>query len=162
VGQAIETQGLMRLKSYVGKLPEPRTYEEDAEILRRMFSAQFPRLSAADWTAWAQRTWKLQGTRLVPTYDVRLARTLYGVDPEWPLPPLWPQFDALGQMPLMVVRGPRSDLLSADTLAKMRERHRDMTALEIPDQGHTPLLNDAETMQQIARFVARCERSAQP
>lgn len=157
IGPVIETQGLMRIKSYVGKLPEPRTLAEGADILRRLSGAQFTRLTAADWTAAAELAWKPQGSRLVPTYDIALARTLDGFDPERPFPPLWPQFDALAGIALMAVRGANSDLLSPATIAMMRERHPDMTVLEIADQGHAPLLVEPDTIARIAGFVAACD-----
>ena len=95
IGPVIEPKGLARIKSYVGKLPQPRNFGEGAEILRRLFDAQFPRLTGEQWLAAAQRTWKMDSRELVPTYDVQLARMLAEFDIERPLPVMWTEFDAL-------------------------------------------------------------------
>jgi pimeloyl-ACP methyl ester carboxylesterase len=160
IGPVVDIQGLTRIKGYVGKLPQPSTLEEGAEIQRRLFAAQFTRLGDADWLASARRTWREQDGRLVLTYDPQLAHTLAAVDADHPLPSLWPQFDALAQAPLMVIRGANSDLLSAATVEAMRTRRREMTTLVVPDQGHAPLLAEAETIARIAEFVAQCEAAA--
>ena len=80
IGPVIEPQGLMRIKSYVGKLPQPKSFEEGAEILRRLFASQFPKLTEDDWIAFSRRAFKQQDGRLLPTYDVRFAKTLEGID----------------------------------------------------------------------------------
>ena len=160
IGPVIEPKGLMRIKSYVGKLPTPRSYDEGADILRRLFDAQFPRLEAADWLAFAHRTWKERNGKLEPTYDVKLATTLAGADFEKPLPPLWDQFDGLAKVPVMVVRGANSDLLSAETVAAMRARRYDLDIVVVPDQGHTPLLTEPALIHRITNFIVFCEVSA--
>ena len=164
IGPVIEPQGLTRIKDYVGKLPAPRDFAEGAEICRRLFAAQFPRLTDADWLATAHRTWQKRDGRLAVTYDPRLARTLAAFDPAQPLPAAWPQFDALADVPLMVIRGAKSDILSAATVAAMQARRRATTVIEIPDQGHAPLLAEADTIARISEFVAECDagRLAEP
>jgi pimeloyl-ACP methyl ester carboxylesterase len=157
IGPVIEPKGVVRIKSYVGKLPQPRTFAEGAEILRRQFATQFPKLTAVQWLAAAHRTWRMMDDVLKPTYDVRLARTLEGIDIERPLPPMWNEFDALARVPIMVIRGANSDILSAETVAAMATRHPGMQSIEVPDQGHVPLFDGEDVLLKIAQFVATCD-----
>ena len=157
IGPVIEPKGLARIKSYVGKLPQPRNFKEGAEILRRLFDAQFSKLTAEQWLAAAQRTWKTDDGELVPTYDVKLARTLAELDIERPLPAMWTEFDALSRVPILVIRGANSDILSAATVTAMHDRHLRMETVEIPDQGHVPLLDNADLIRRVTEFVARCD-----
>lgn len=162
IGPVIEPKGLARIKSYVGKLPQPHDFADGAEILRRLFAGQFPNVSAEQWLAAARRTWQTTDKRgLQPTYDVRLARTLADIDIEQPLPALWKEFDALRRVPLLVIRGANSDLLSTATVEAMAARHPGMEIVEVPDQGHVPWL-EGELLTRIVRFVADCEKAGSP
>lgn len=161
IGPVIEPKGLMRIKGYVGRMPQPKSLAEGAEILRRLFDAQFPKLTSEDWLAAAQRTFKQQDGAWVPTYDVRLAKTMEGIDFERPLPALWKEFDALANVPLMVVRGANSDLLSAATVNAMRVRRSAMETVEVADQGHAPLLAETDVIGRIAEFVTGCDAQRQ-
>jgi pimeloyl-ACP methyl ester carboxylesterase len=157
IGPVIEPKGLIRIKGYAGRMPQPRSFEEGAEILRRLFDAQFPALTADDWMRNARRTFKQDNGGLVPTYDIKLAETLRAITPDRPLPALWPQYIALTQRPVMVIRGALSDILSADTVETMRARHPALEVLEVADQGHAPLLAEAQTIASIAAFVRLCD-----
>jgi pimeloyl-ACP methyl ester carboxylesterase len=158
IGPEIDAKGVMRIKGYVGKLPEPKTFEEGGEILRRIGGdQQFPKLDAAAWVTLAKRGWREQDGRLVPTYDPALAQSLATVSPDQPIPTMWPQFDAVARMPLLVFRGANSDILSETTVAAMRERHPGMELFEVADQGHAPLLAEPDTIGRIASFAAACD-----
>jgi len=157
IGPVIDPKGLARIKSYVGKLPQPRDYADGAEFLRRLSDSHFPKLTPEQWLAAAQRTWKSDGGRLVPTYDVRLSQTLAEIDIERPLPAMWNEFDALKRVPVLLIRGANSDILSAETAAAMREHHPGMETIEVPDQGHVPTLDDTALIAQIAEFIGRSD-----
>ena len=114
-------------------------------------------MTGEQWLAAAQRTWKTDDGELVPTYDVRLARTLAELDIERPLPAMWNEFDALSRVPILVIRGANSDILSAATVTAMHDAPSTMESIEIPDQGHVPLLDSPDLIRRVAEFVARCD-----
>ena len=160
IGPVIEPAGLARLRSYVGKLPQPRNFVEGADILRQLFHVQFPNLTGQQWLAAAQRGWQMRDGALTPTYDLQLSRTLTAIDIERPLPPLWNEFDALARVPMLVIHGAKSDILSAATVAAMAVRHDGMAIIEVADQGHVPLLEGEEMLRRIGEFVAKCDGAA--
>src|SRR5262249_42952179 len=147
IGPVMEPRGLMRIKSYVGKLPIARNFEEGAEILRWLFKAQFTKLAPQDWVAFAHRTWREGHGTLVPSHDPKLARALGGLSLER-LRRLWDQFDALARIPLMVIRGENSDMLARSTLNEMLGRRDQLEVVVVPDQGHAPLLIEAKVFWQ--------------
>jgi pimeloyl-ACP methyl ester carboxylesterase len=157
IGPVIDLKGLIRIKGYAGKLPQPRDYADAVAILRRLMSAQFPHLADEDWLAYARGTFKDDRGRLAPTYDVRLSDTLKNVTPDAALPTMWPQFAALAGRPLMVIRGGLSDILSAATVEQMKARHPALALRVVKDQGHAPLLTDPATIGAISAFVRRCD-----
>jgi pimeloyl-ACP methyl ester carboxylesterase len=62
-------------------------------------------------------------------------------------------FDALETVPILLVRGDRTDLLSEGCVAKMRQRHDQCTVLSVPDVGHAPMLNERGVSSAIQSFL---------
>src|SRR5262252_6229529 len=157
IGPVIDLEGLIRIKGYVGKLRALASFPAAAEALKRRFGGLFPKWSDDDWLAFARATFKEAAGRLVPDYDPKLATILEAIGPEQPLPALWKEFDALGRVPVMVIRGAKSDILSAATVEAMRKRRRALEVLEVPEEGHAPRLAGALTIERIAGFIASCD-----
>jgi pimeloyl-ACP methyl ester carboxylesterase len=160
VGPVIDARGLLRIRGYVGKLPVPRSFQEGAEILKRLSDQQFPALGEAEWEMMARRTWTDRDGALRPDYDVRLMKVLEELDLEAPLPVLWTYFDALQTVPMLAIRGANSDLLAEKTLQGMAERHPDCEIYTAPGQGHAPLLGSKDMIRRIGKLIARTERRA--
>lgn len=160
VGPIIDARGLLRIRGYVGKMPVPRSYAEGAEILKRLADQQFSIFGDAEWEIMARRTWTERDGRLVTDYDPNLMKVLEELDLEAPLPVLWNYFAGLTHVPMLAIRGANSDLLAAQTLTEMAERHPDCQIHEAPGQGHAPLLGSRDMIKRISKLVARAEKRA--
>jgi pimeloyl-ACP methyl ester carboxylesterase len=158
IGPVIEGQGLARIRSYVGKLPTPRDFPEASEILRHISGPQFPGWSDVEWDLLARGTWNETESGLILAYDPKLMNSLESIDLEMPPPTLWPLFEGLKNVPVLVLRGAHSDILSAKTLRHMQGAHPRLEAVTVPGQGHAPLL-EGDLVDRIAAFVADTERS---
>lgn len=157
IGPVIEGAGLARIKSYLGRLPEPATWDEAVALLKSIGQSRFPALTDADWRGQAGSIWTERDGRLAAAFDPALAKTLESVSFDAPMPTLWPQFDGLAAVPVMVIRGEHSDILSAATVGAMADRRPDLDVLTVPGQGHAPLLTDSLSIGRIQAFVRRCD-----
>ena len=70
-------------------------------------------------------------------------------------PDLWPLFDAIEGIPLALVRGANSDLLSEKTVAEMQKRRPDMIYANVPDRGHVPFLNEPKSVELVEMLLER-------
>ena len=156
IGTEIDIGGLMRIKGYVGKpLPEGATWDEVVAAMKIANREVFPALDEEGWRRFARRLHRDVGGLPKMDYDPALAATLAAVTPETPMPDLWAPFDALAAVPMQVLRGALSDLLTAETTAKMADRHPGLEVVEVADQGHAPLLEDAATLDAVVGFLDR-------
>jgi pimeloyl-ACP methyl ester carboxylesterase len=160
IGPVLEPRGMARIRSYVGKLPAPRSIPDAVDLLKEMMSERFNGLSEADWEVYAKITFTDAVGRIGSRYDQNLMKTLESLDLEQPIPSLWPQFDGLRDVPLLILRGANSDLLSAETLQEMAARHPGAETHIVKGQGHAPLLLDQETITRICGFAAKIDSAA--
>lgn len=157
IGPVVETAGLLRISGYVGRTPPPKSWEDAARITEEINKRQFPAVTPAQWLQFARQLYNEKDGRPVPSYDPKLARSLSVL--EGPMPQLWPQFGALANVPVMVIRGANSDILSQATVEEMARRHPALTSHQVPEEGHAPLLHDEPTITAIARFLVQTDEA---
>ena len=75
-------------------------------------------------------------------------------------PDLWPLYAQIKGVPMLVIRGALSDLLSAATIARMAREKPDLQHIAVANRGHAPLLNEPECLAAIDTFIAQHGRDA--
>lgn len=163
IGPDIASEGLDRIKENMGGGGSYPTWVHAARVLAEQNQMIYPDYRLEDWLRLAKRFYKLSGQgRIVPDHDQRIAEPLRvpggeaGVD-------LWPAFKSMRGMPVALVRGELSDLLSSATCAQMQEIKPDMDVTLVPRVGHAPTLEEPEAVAAIDRLLARTlEAIAQP
>jgi pimeloyl-ACP methyl ester carboxylesterase len=159
IGPFIEPRGLVRLKSYVGRTPQPADWQDAVRIQRRLHAAQFTAFDADDWNQFVRLTYRDADGRPEMDHDPNLAATLALVEIDQPAPGLWEEFGAL-RTPILVIHGANSDILTAETVQRMTAANGEMKAITIPDEGHAPLLRGGSILAGIASFIAAAEDRA--
>lgn len=160
IGPALDMRGLVKIKGYISDPPPRQTWDDACAGLKALFGKVFPALTDAQWMEWTRRAFRQEGGGLVRTYDPRLGHVFDAVDPENPPPPIWDLFDKMAGVPLMLIHGALSDLLTVQGVADMQTRRPDLEVVTVADQGHAPLLEDQPTIARIAAFCARCDTAA--
>ena len=92
-------------------------------------------------------------------YDPNVGKALSEIDISKPVPEMWEHFKSLYQVPLMIIRGENSDLLSAGTVQQMQARHPALKPVLIRNEGHAPLLLDRFSQRIIADFLFETDKT---
>lgn len=156
VGPDVDIAGVERILTYVGKDARFQNWDEAAEAIASNHNASFERYTHDDWVKMAKRNCREEGGEIRFDYDMAIAEPFRTTGPV-PRVDLWPLFAALGQKPLLVVRGAKSDLLTEATAERMQEVAPQMKLATVAGVGHAPELNEPEAIAAIDDFLARIE-----
>lgn len=157
VGPEIAKEGLARIASYAGKPATIRSWDDAAAYLKRSGAAVFPDFTEADWVTFARRSF-LEDANNVPVldYDPGIAAPFARRPHKSRSLIAWLLFCRLAwRRPVLLLRGELSDLLSIDTVSRMRRAAPSMNFTEVPRVGHAPLLNEPVAKGAIQSFLGK-------
>ena len=155
VGPEIETAGLSRIRTYVGKSNTWPTWMHAARAVMDGNSEVYPHYDIADWLAMAKRLYRLNSAgRIVLDYDMKIAEP-FRVPGNEAGPDMWRALEGLKTIPTLVVRGATSDVLGAKTAARMIDQLPGAELVTVAGVGHTPTLNEPEVMAAIDRLLGK-------
>lgn len=149
IGPEVETAGLARISGYVGQGRSFPTWVHAAKALAETHGAAYPDYTLDQWLDLAKRTMVVtQNGRISFDYDMAIAEPFSRPGNAAP-PNLWLAFEALAGVPMLLVRGELSDLLSPDTVKRMAARNPKMRTVTVPRVGHAPTLDEPEVRAAI-------------
>jgi pimeloyl-ACP methyl ester carboxylesterase len=158
IGPHIETAGLIRIARQLSRTPELRDWDEAVAALRET-NVGFETLDARQWHDFARRVFREEDGRPKTDHDSQLAKA-FPAPAELAakgLPDLWDAFTALRGVPTAVLRGEHSDLLSVDTVRRMKELLPSLITATVANRGHVPFLDEPESLAAIRSVLSRCD-----
>lgn len=157
VGPRLEWSALQRIGTYVGQSPRFASVEEGAAWLR-VQSADFGPHTDAQWLALSEPMLR-PGPEggFVLHYDPKIAVPMQGMTQEQVVQGealLWNLYDAITAQTL-VLRGAKSDLLTAQTVQEMAQRGPKAHSVTLECVGHAPTLVQPEQVALVKEFLFR-------
>ena len=156
IGPEIEPDGLLQIRTYLENAPRPADWADAIAVQKAVHGRAFPALTDAEWVRHAHAIYRQDDKgRIVSDCDPLIGETLKALKADTPLATLWPQFDGFGAMPLMIVRGQTSRLLSERVFSQMQARHAGSVAITVEGQGHAPMLDTGDLPDRITAFLSK-------
>lgn len=157
IGPVVEQAGLDRIQGYIGEREPFDDWQDAAEQARKVHSEVMAGYDAQDWMDFARHTCReMADGRVKFDYDPAIAQGLSGSDQTVVPPDLWPLWDRLSALPVLIVYGALSDIISANTITEMQQRHSGpIGAVEVPGRGHAPMLDEPAALSAIDAFLKK-------
>ena len=150
IGPELAPAAVERIRTYAGNPPAFATMAELEAYFRTVY-APYGWLADAHWRLLAETSARrLPDGRWTPHYDPAMVQQFVHHPQDYDQ---WPAWDAL-DIPVLCLRGEKSDLLLPDVAEAMRTRGPRAVVATIPGCGHAPALNTPAQFALVERFLA--------
>ena len=155
VGPKIEPEAIKRLGSYVG---QPFSFASRADALERLnqICASFGEHTPDEWETYNGPMLIERNGLWIMHYDPDIAVPFASVNPIMAKAgemAMWHAFKQI-HIPILIVRGAQSDLLSAATVVEMCKVNPYAHSIEIPNVGHAPAFVKKEQIALAKEFFS--------
>jgi pimeloyl-ACP methyl ester carboxylesterase len=155
IGPEISQKGLDVIKDYIGRNPAQKTYAEAAEFRAKLWT-HFKNVPMQRWLDEVEAHYQETPDGLVIRYDPKLRDAVLAAGAQ-SVPDLWPLFDEFSDLPLALIRGANSDLLTPETADEMARRRPDMISVDVPDRGHVPFLDEPDALNALHAWLEKMQ-----
>jgi pimeloyl-ACP methyl ester carboxylesterase len=156
IGPELHPGGLEAIMGYLGRKPSAKTLTEAAGARAHVMRHGFPNVPMARWREEVGKFFVQTEFGLELSYDPKLRDAVEAAGAT-AVPDLWPYYMACSGLPLAVIRGANSDLLSAACYAQMLERIPEAIGANVPDRAHVPFLDEAESIAALQAWIGEMQ-----
>lgn len=155
VGPELQAAGLERIRDYIGAGGSQPTWMHAARAFAELNGAIYPQFCIHDWLRLTKRTHRLTPEgRIVTDYDKQIAAPLRAPGADAAVD-MWPVYRALGAIPLLILRGERSDILARSAGDRMVAELPQARLVEVAGVGHAPTMDEPESVAAIDAWLAQ-------
>jgi pimeloyl-ACP methyl ester carboxylesterase len=153
IGPFVTLSGLQRIGQYIANMPDSFATIEEGEAYHRRVLAPYGHLSDEHWRHLATHSlrWSDERERYDMLCDPTIAKA-FKTPWFYPSLNLWRYWEAIG-VPILVLRGASSDLLSRELMLEMRKRNRNADVFQFDGCGHVPPLMTSDQIDVVTRFL---------
>ncbi|MGB7318123.1 MAG: alpha/beta hydrolase [Planktotalea sp.] len=152
VGPVLDASGLEAIMTYLGVKPKALTLAEAASARAHVLRHMFPNVPMRRWEEEVAKFFVQTDDGLELSYDPKL-RDAVEASSHAAVPDLWPWLEALSGLPVAIIRGGNSDLLTQDTYEDMLRRLPAARGVVVPDRAHVPFLDEPEAVSVLQAWI---------
>ena len=154
IGALIPASGLSRIRDIAG-IPTCYADYAAAEASFRARCAGFGIRDEAHWKHLLKYGVELRDGNYCFTYDPAIFAIGYSKDTPLQDVNLWPLWESVAKVPVLLIRGVESDILLRQTAVEMQSRHPNLALHEIADTGHAPALMESSQIAIIQDWLGK-------
>jgi pimeloyl-ACP methyl ester carboxylesterase len=152
MGPEVAATGAARFLSIIADRTPPRDWAEATRRQQALYADAWPDLPPARWSQLTRRVFREDAHGRITmdcdpmVTDMTLQRPASSTD-------LWPLWAGLHPLPVQVIHGARSDVLTPPILERMAKEHPGLRHVSLADRGHFPLLDEPVAIHAIDHFL---------
>lgn len=154
IGPEINPAGIARVQAYTGKQSAVQNWSDAVRQARETYGDGLPGLSDSFWERFARRGYR-ENSDGIPRLDMdeNIGRAVREVGAQKGDP--WQQFESFGEIPVTVLWGELSDILTKEITEKMHKHLPHLAVVRVKNRGHAPLLDEPEAIAAIDALLEK-------
>lgn len=155
VGPEVNEAGIARIRNYVGNSAPVDNWDDAIKGIKAIAQSEYPLQKDNEqfWQDFAKRICKEENGKIILAYDPEIKQNLQPAKEGEPAPNLWAQFEMIKNIPIGLISGEISDIMTSDIIEKMKNISPSLKVALIDNVGHAPILNEEKALKIIEEIL---------